>query len=163
ALVVLAVPAVLVAYILLVEAIVKRFPRRTGDRIRPWLWLFPAFAFVGVVLVYPTIATMIRSLFDRRAANYIGLLHHADVFSRNDTLIALRNIILWLVFLTAAVVGLGLLIAILVDRVRYESAAKAVIFLPMAISAVATGVIWRFMYELNPNVGTLNAFVGLFG
>jgi alpha-glucoside transport system permease protein len=162
-LVVLAVPAVLVAYILLIEAVVTRLPRRTAGRVRPWLWLLPALAFVGVFLVYPTIATIIRSFFDRRGENFIGAENYLWFFGRNDTMIALRNNVLWVVVLTAVVVGLGLMIAILVDRVRYESAAKAVIFLPMAISAVATAVIWRFMYELDPDVGTFNAAVGLAG
>lgn len=163
ALVVVAVPALLVGYILAIEAIVSRMGRKTGPRIRPWLWLFPAIAFVGVFLVYPTIATVFRSLFDRRGDNFVALENYVWFFSRDDTLIALRNNILWLIFLTAIVVGLGLLIAIFVDRVRYESAAKAVIFLPMAISAVATAVIWRFMYELDPDVGTFNAVWTLFG
>lgn len=162
-LVVLAVPAVLVGYILLIEAVVRRLPRRAAGRIRPFLWLLPALAFVGVFLIYPTIATIIRSFFDRRGDNFIGADNYVWFFGRDETLIALRNNILWLVVLTAVVVGLGLLIAILVDRVRYESAAKAVIFLPMAISAVATAVIWRFMYERNPEVGTFNAVWTLFG
>ncbi len=162
-LVVLAVPAVLVAYILLIEAIVTRLPRRVAPRIRPWLWLFPAFAFVAVFLIYPTIATIIRSFFDRRNEAFIGAENYLWFFGRNDTVTALRNNIIWVVVLTAVVVGLGLLIAILVDRVRYESTAKAVIFLPMAISAVATGVIWRFMYELNPDVGTFNGVVAALG
>ena len=54
-------------------------------------------------------------------------------------------------------VGLGLLIAVLVDHVHYESVVKSIVFLPMAISFVAAGVIWRFMYELDPRTGTLNA------
>lgn len=65
----------------------------------------------------------------------------------------------WQVFLPLPVVGIGLLVAILVDRVRHEGAIKGVILLPMAISFVAAGVIWRFMYDLDPKVGTLNAAV----
>jgi alpha-glucoside transport system permease protein len=65
--------------------------------------------------------------------------------------------------LTAMVVGIGLIVAVLVDRVKYESIVKTVIFLPMAISFVAAGVIWRFMYELNPAIGTLNAAVTTVG
>jgi alpha-glucoside transport system permease protein len=67
------------------------------------------------------------------------------------------------VLLPLLVVGLGLLVAVLVDRVRYESVVKSIVFLPLAISFVAAAVIWRFMYELDPRVGTLNAIVGLFG
>jgi alpha-glucoside transport system permease protein len=69
--------------------------------------------------------------------------------------------------MTAGVVGLGLLIAVLVDRVRYEPIAKSVIFVPLAISFVAAGVIWNFMYQYQdpsrPQTGTLNALIGLVG
>jgi alpha-glucoside transport system permease protein len=159
ALAVLAVPAVLVAYILFTEAIVQRVPRRLQTRVRPWLWLLPALGFVGVFLIYPTISTTFRSFFNRRGDAFIGFENYVDFFSRDETLVALRNNVIWMIALPAAVVGLGLLIAILVDRVRYESVSKAVIFLPMAISGVAASVIWRFMFELNPNVGTFNAAV----
>lgn len=163
AIAVLVVPVVLVAYILLTEAIVQRVPRRLSPRLRPWLWLLPALAFVGVFLIYPTISTTIRSFFSRRGDTFIGLDNYISFFSRDETLIALRNNIIWMIALPVAVVGLGLLIAILVDRVRYESVSKAVIFLPMAISGVAASVIWRFMFELNPNVGTFNAAVAAVG
>jgi alpha-glucoside transport system permease protein len=157
--VVAAVPVALVAYILLIELIVGRLPRNVAGRIRPWLWLAPALAFVGVFLVYPTVATFFRSFYNRAGDELIGLENYVWFFSREDTLTALRNNLLWMVVLTALVVGLGLFIAVLVDRVRYESVVKSVVFLPMAISFVAAGVIWRLMYEYNPNIGTLNAVV----
>jgi alpha-glucoside transport system permease protein len=79
----------------------------------------------------------------------------------------LWNNVLWLVFLTIFTVGLGLLVAILVDRVRYEAFAKSIIFLPLAISMVAAGVIWKFMYDYKPpgtsQTGTLNAAIGTAG
>ena len=59
----------------------------------------------------------------------------------------MRNNALWVVLLPPLVVGLGLLVAILVDRVRYEGVAKSIVFLPLAISFVAASVIWRFMYD----------------
>ena len=74
---------------------------------------------------------------------------------------------LWLVLLTVFTVGLGLLVAVLVDQVRYESWAKSIIFLPLAISMVAAGVIWKFMYDYQPpgetQTGTLNAAIGTVG
>jgi alpha-glucoside transport system permease protein len=159
AFVVVAVPAVLVGYILLIEAVLRRVPRRLAPGLRPWLWLAPALAFLGVFLVYPTIATVIRSFMNRRGDTFIGLENYQWFFSQSDTLIALRNNALWVVLLPALVVGLGLLVAILVDRVRYEGVAKSIVFLPLAISFVAASVIWRFMYELDPKIGTLNAVV----
>lgn len=82
--------------------------------------------------------------------------------------IAFRNNLLWLVVFTTLIVSLGLVLAVLLDRVRYESVAKSVIFLPMAISFVGAGVIWRFMYAYQPRnapqIGLLNAvLVGIFG
>jgi len=157
ALVVVGVPVVLVGYIVLVETILRRAPRRWAPRARPWLWLAPALAFLGVFLVYPAISTILRSFYNRRNDEFIGLENYAWFFNASDTLIALRNNALWVVFLTGLVVGIGLLVAILVDRVRYEGVVKSVVFLPMAISWVAAGVIWRLMYDFNPNIGTLNA------
>ncbi|HET7830654.1 MAG TPA: sugar ABC transporter permease [Candidatus Limnocylindrales bacterium] len=154
---VIAVPIAVVGYILLVEAIIGRLPRRTAARIRPWLWVAPALVFVGVFLVYPTIATIVRSTYNRRGDEFIGMGNYQWFFGQDSTLVALRNNLIWVVVLTALVVGLGLLIAVLVDRVRYEGVVKSVVFLPMAISFVAAGVIWRLMYDVDPNVGTLNA------
>lgn len=156
---IVAVPIVLVAYILVVEAIVRRLPRRAGPSARPWLWLAPALVFMGVFLVYPSIATMIRSLFDRANREFVGLANYEWFFTANDTLVALRNNALWAILLPTLVVGLGLVVAVLVDRVKYEGVVKGIVFLPMAISWVAAGVIWRLMYDVNPNVGTLNAGV----
>ena len=132
AFVVVAVPAVLVGYILLIEAILRRVPRRLAPGLRPWLWLAPALAFLGVFLVYPTIATIFRSFMNRRGNEFIGLENYQWFFTQSDTLIALRNNALWVVLLPALVVGLGLLVAILVDRVRYEGVAKSIVFLPLA-------------------------------
>ncbi len=160
---VIAVPAGLVGYVLGVEAIVRRLPRRVANAARPWLWLAPALGFTGVFLVYPTIATIVRSFYDRAGSSFVGAKNYAWFFSRDDTLVALRNNVLWAVLLTGVVLGLGLLIAVLVDRVRYESTVKAVVFLPMAVSFVAAGVIWRLMYEVDPKVGTLNAGLGALG
>lgn len=157
--VVIVVPAALVGYVLLIEATVGRLPKRVASGIRPWLWVAPALLFLGVFLVYPAVATVLRSFQNRRGDAYVGFENYAWFFTRNETLIALRNNVLWAVLLPVLVVGLGLLVAVLVDRVKYEVVVKSVVFLPMAISFVAAGVIWRLMYELNPTVGTLNAVI----
>jgi len=165
--VVVGVPGVLVGYIWGTEQVLRLFGGRMQPRIRPWLWLLPALGFLGVFLVYPTIGTIIRSLQDKAGTEFVGLANYAWFFSNDNALSALKNNVLWVVFLTVFTVGIGLLISVLVDRVRYESVAKSVIFVPLAVSMVAAGVIWKFMYEYRPpgevQIGTLNAALGAVG
>ena len=161
--VVIGVPAVLFGYIALTERLIQLVPERVQGRIRPWFWLAPGLLFLAVFLVYPTIYTAYLSLLDRASKEFVGLANYEYFFTTSDTLISLRNNAIWLVLLTAFAVGAGLIIAILVDRVRYESVAKSVIFVPLAISFVGAGVIWRFMYDFRPagteQTGTLNGLL----
>jgi alpha-glucoside transport system permease protein len=161
--VVIGVPAVLVGYIVATEQVLRVFPARLQPRLRPWLWLLPALAFLFVFLIYPTISTFVRSFEDEAGKQFVGLANYAWFFGNNGTVGALENSLIWVVGLTVLAVGLGLLVATLVDRVRYESAAKTVIFLPLAISATAASVIWLFMFAYQPagatQTGTLNAAV----
>jgi alpha-glucoside transport system permease protein len=166
-LVLIGVPTVLVGYIVLTEQALRHFPPRFQTGMRPWLWLFPALAFLFIFLVYPTILTFIRSLQDQSGTTFVGLANYEWFVGSEGALVALRNNMLWLVFFTLMTVGFGLAIAILLDRVRYESAAKTVIFVPMAISFVAAAVIWRFMYDWSipgtPQTGTVNALLVTLG
>jgi alpha-glucoside transport system permease protein len=165
--VLIGVPAVLVGYIALVEWIVQRLPDKLQPRVRPWLWIGPALVLLTFYLVYPTLNTIYLSLLNAKSTAFVGLVNYAYALTNRDMLLAMRNNILWLIFFTGFTVAFGLLIAVLTDRVPYESAAKALIFLPMAISSVAAGVIWKFMYDYRPpgqpQTGTLNAIVSVFG
>ena len=165
---VIGVPATLVAFILLVEFLLGRLPGGLQPKLRPWLWLLPALAFLGFFLVFPTIQTIARSFQDNKfGRNFVGLANYEWFINSNDTVSSLINSIIWVLLLTALTVGIGLLVAVVVDRVRYESIAKSVIFLPLAISATAAGVIWYFMflYVIPPQaqVGTLNGALGAVG
>lgn len=159
--VVVVVPAVLVGYITAVEGVLRLLPARRQPAVRPWLWLAPALGFLGVFLLYPSIKTVYLSFRDARSAHFVGLENYKRLLTDETMLTALRNNLLWLVLFTGLTVTFGLLLAVLTDRVRYESAAKALIFMPMAISFVAAGVIWRFMYDYRPagtpQTGTVNA------
>ncbi len=167
AIVVFGVPAALVGYILLTERLIAALPERRQGRIRPWFWITPALAFLIVFLIYPTFNTLALSFQDALGKNFVGLDNYAWFFGDSGTLEALRNSVLWVVFMTFGVVGLGLLVAILVDRVRYEPVAKTAIFIPLAISFVAASIIWKFMYEYRPpgaeQVGTVNSLIGVVG
>lgn len=155
------VPAIQVGYAVLIEGVLTRLPRHNQIQIRPWLWLAPALAFLTVFLFYPAASTLVLSLFGPDSRGFVGLRNYAFALTNPTMLIAFRNNVLWLVVFTAGAVGFGLLMAVLTDRVRYERAAKTVMFVPMAISFVAASVIWKFVFEFRPagtpQIGSLNA------
>src|SRR4051812_20917697 len=165
--VVIGIPGVLIGYIYLTEVALRAVPDRRRSAIRPWLWLLPALLFLFFFLIFPTILTVLRSFQGAVAGVWVGLENYAWFFGSPDALISLRNSVVWVVFLTLFTVGLGLVIAVLVDRVRYESVAKSVIFVPLAISMTAAAVIWRFMFDYqspgHAQTGTLNGVLGVFG
>nr|BBH95654.1 alpha-glucoside ABC transporter permease [Thermogemmatispora argillosa] len=135
--------------------------------LTPWLWIALAVLFVAIFLVYPLFFTIWLSFLDATSTHFVGLRNYLLIFTNPSLLEVLRNNLLWLVLATVATVVLGLLIAVLVDRVRFESLAKAAIFVPMALSFVAAGVIWRFVYEYAPpgqtQIGLLNALLTALG
>lgn len=167
AIVVIGVPGVLIGYIWGTEQVLRILPERRKPQVRPWLWLAPALAFLAIFLVWPMFGTILRSFQNHPGTQFVGLDNFVWFFGSNDALSALKNNLLWLVFLTLFVVGFGLLVAVLVDKVRYESFAKSVVFVPLAVSMVAAGVIWLYMYQYKPpgadQTGTLNAAIGVFG
>jgi alpha-glucoside transport system permease protein len=135
------------------------------ERILPWVFIIPALSLLTVYLVYPTIATFVSSFTDNIVQG--DPLTHYRTMLTGEFLAIFRNNLVWLVVGTAGSVGLGLLIAGLVDRVRREALAKTFVFLPLAISLVGASVIWRFVYqwrpEGQPQYGLLNAVWTGFG
>ena len=145
----------------------KKRPTRFRDWLVAWIWVGPAVIFVGVFLVWPVLNTIWLSFFNSDSTQFVGLKNFKFIFTDPNMVQVLSNNLLWLVVGTAATVFLGLVIAVLVDRVRIESVAKAAIFIPMAISFVGAGVIWDFMYSYAPGgttqIGLLNAVLTRFG
>ncbi len=168
-LVILGVPAVLVGYIFGAEFLVRRLPDKNRPQVRPWIWVGPALLLVAGFLFIPAVATLIQS-FEDNHGNFVGLQNYADQlggFPGGGAWIAIRNsIIVWLVVYMILVLSFGLIMAVLFDRVGYETFVKSLIFMPMAISSVASGVIWKFMYWYQPvgapQTGTMNAVVTFF-
>jgi alpha-glucoside transport system permease protein len=161
--VVIGVPLITAGYAFLAERLLKLVPERRRASYRPWLWLAPAFAFLVAYLIYPTISTFFLSLQNRDSSAFVGLENYTRLFGTSGFLQTLLNTGLWIVFFAGMVVILGLIIAVLADRVRYESVVKAMVFVPLAISFVAAGVIWNFQYDFSPARGTLNAGLGVIG
>ncbi|MGB3346154.1 MAG: sugar ABC transporter permease [Candidatus Humimicrobiia bacterium] len=126
-----------------------------------WLYITPTLLILAFYLVYPTVNTLFLSFLDKKSKSFVGLSNYIFAFTNKGMLLAFRNNLIWLVVFTAFTVSLGLILAILLDRVKYESVAKSIIFLPMAISFVGAGVIWKFIYAYrpagSPQIGILNA------
>jgi len=136
-------------------------------KITPWLYLFPALVILGFFLIYPSVYTFCLSFFGRRSTSFVGLSNYIYAFSNKVMLTAFRNNALWVAVFTSLTVFLGLVFAVLFDKVRYEVVVKSIIFMPMAISFVSASVIWKFVYAYKPTgtsqIGILNAFLKMFG
>ena len=150
------------------DDLVSRLPIGIRERVQPYVFVGPAMVILFTYLVYPTIHTLLLSFQDAKSENYVRLENYIFVLTDPKMLVVLRNNVLWLIFVTGLSVGLGLVIAVMVDRIgRWEPVAKSVIFLPMAISAVGASVIWKFVYYYQPpgrsQTGLLNAIVVALG
>ena len=128
--------------------------RRSPSRWRRYrvtlAFLAPAAILLGVWIVYPTIYTIVRSFFDREGSNFVGLDNYKELFTQDTLITAIKNNVLWLAIVPALVTAIGLVFAVLLERVRWSVAFKTVVFMPMAISLFAAGVIWRVMDEKDP-------------
>ena len=143
------------------NTMLEAFPAKARDTLRPYLFVLPAVAVVGLYLIYPTVGTVVTSFTDIPEGESF-FYNYADAFTDQEVLLNLRNNMIWLLIAPAASVVIGLAFAGLVDRIRLESLAKSFVFMPLAISFVGAAVIWQFVYAWKPpgqpQIGTLNAF-----
>lgn len=147
--------------------LVSRLPAFWSRRLLPYVFIGPATAILAWYLALPSIRTFWISLHDRSGQKFVGLENYRAVFTQREMFEAFRNNLAWIIFGALTTVVLGLLIAVLADRSRFEKLAKSLIFMPMAISMVGAGVIWNFIYEVrdaaDPQIGLLNAIVVALG
>jgi alpha-glucoside transport system permease protein len=147
----------------LLNLIAERLPGPWEDRLKPYLYLLPAIAVIGLFLIYPALRTIQYSFADATSTKYVGLKNYTSLLKQHDFQITLVNTLLWIAIAPAFVVALGLGVAVLADRLSPggEKLSKSIIFLPMAISGVAAAAIWRFIYEVRPEgtpqIGLQNA------
>jgi alpha-glucoside transport system permease protein len=159
-------------------------------KLTPWLYLLPALIVMGIFIVYPMFNTVSLSFQNKDGTasaattcregepcwgvfeNYrYALTAELDTTNVKTTwqsfwVSSYGNTLKWIIFMVSGTVILGLLIAVFVDRVKYEPLAKAIIFMPMAISFVGAGVIWKFMYNYGTGqvqIGLLNAIITALG
>jgi alpha-glucoside transport system permease protein len=135
-------------------------------KITPWLYISPAAFLLFFFLVYPSVNTVYISFFNYNSEIFMGIKNYLYCFTNEIMLNSFRNNALWVMLFVPLTVSLGLIIAVLTDRVKYESIVKSLIFMPMAISFVGAGVIWKFVYAYRPasaaQTGILNAIRSFF-
>jgi alpha-glucoside transport system permease protein len=120
-------------------------------------FLAPAVVALGVWIVYPAVYTVIRSFFDRSGNHFVWIDNYKTLFSTAVIRTAIKNNAIWVAVVPALVTAIGLIFAVLTERVSWAVAFKTAVFMPMAISLFAAGVIWRIMDAQDPNLGAVNA------
>ena len=142
---------------------VTRSFARLREQIRPWLFIAPAILLLGLFLVYPALRTVYLSFFNDTTRDYVGLDNYRWALEDTGFRQSIQNNVAWLLVVPFGSTAFGLVIAVLADRVRWESVAKSFIFMPMAISFVGAAIIWKFVYAYRAadqtQIGALNAFV----
>ncbi|RYV51593.1 carbohydrate ABC transporter permease [Pengzhenrongella frigida] len=146
---------IFVAVVGVILFIAGRSERTSGKRVA-FLFLLPTAIMLTVGLLYPAVRTIFYSFFDAAGTSFIGLGNYETIFGSAEQLIVLRNTAIWVLITPFVATAIGLLYAILVDGARGEGPAKALIFLPMAISFVAASVIWKFVYAFRPDQPNVN-------
>ncbi|WP_420535454.1 ABC transporter permease subunit [Actinomadura viridis] len=133
---------------------------RDGLTPPSWLaltFLLPALLLLGFLVVYPIVYSVIRSFFDADGSGFVGLDNYIGIFQGHDNLVSVRNTAIWVVVAPTLVTIVGLVFAVLTERIRWATVFKLVVFMPMAISFLASGVIFRLVYEQDPDKGVANA------
>ena len=162
------VGSVLVLFWLL-NWLVERIPGRLSEKLKPWVFVGPAIALISVFLIYPAVRTIILSFFDRSGSSFVGIDNYTQLVTDTNFHRTLLNTLLWIIIVPVSAVVLGLLVAILADRLapRGEKLTKSMIFMPMAISMVGASTIWGMVYDWNPpgtdQIGLLNSVLVALG
>jgi alpha-glucoside transport system permease protein len=162
---VVAVPAAVLFYVIAGEGALRAAPGRTRAKVRPWVWLLPVIIGIGGVLIYPSIATLVLSFRGSTGAGWAGFKNFAWAVGPDNWVPFLNNAI-WIVLLPVGTAVIGVVMAVLLDRIRYETVARVLLVLPTAISLTAAAVSWRLLYDWEPNgrvqLGVFNAVLQWF-
>jgi alpha-glucoside transport system permease protein len=146
--------------------LVDYLPERLREGVRPYVFVGPCLVVLAVYLVYPVLNTIVISFMDARSDEFVGIENFRFVFTDSNMLRSMRNTFGWVIVVPLFGVSIGLLFAVLTDRLsrRRESIAKSLIFMPMAISFAGASITWRLIYSYRPsgfgsNIGLLNGIL----
>jgi alpha-glucoside transport system permease protein len=147
-------------FILLLFAVAEKLPERWQNPVRYLVFLGPALGALTFGIIYPTVRTTWLSLFDARGQEFIGLRNYVWAFTQPEIQRVLINTAIWVLVAPALATVFGLAMAVLSDRMKRATIPKSLIFMPMAISFVGAGIIWKFVYEYRDpefaQIGLLN-------
>jgi alpha-glucoside transport system permease protein len=143
------------------DAEIGKEPGRWRDYAVAAGFLAPAFFFLGLWIVYPALRTAGRSFFNADGSRFVWFHNYKSIFTSDFILTAIKNNAIWIGIVPALVTSIGLIFAVLVERVRWSLAFKLIVFMPMAISLFAAGVIWRIMDQKEPDRGAVNAGIAV--
>lgn len=159
--------ALFIGVVGVVLVLADRVKSRRGEVLQTTAFVLPAVLMISFGLLYPAVRTIYESFRNPASTDFVGNANYQEIFSNEDLLQVLRNTALWVIVTPVAATLIGLVYAVLVDRARFEKFAKALIFLPMAISLVGASLIWKFVYDYrateNEQIGLANEALKLVG
>nr|WP_300142198.1 ABC transporter permease subunit [Propionicimonas sp.] len=135
----------------------RRNPGRGRATVLAFGFLLPALVVLGALVVYPIVYTVIRSTYSANGETFVGFGNYVAMFTDAATFTAIRNNVIWVLVAPAVCTALGLLFAVLMERIRWATVFKLIVFMPMAVSMLAAGVIFRTMFQESPQLGVVNA------
>jgi alpha-glucoside transport system permease protein len=136
-------------------------PGRWRDYLVAAGFLAPAIVLLGVWIVYPALRTGVRSFFNADGSKFVWFDNYKSIFTSDFIVTAIKNNAIWIGVVPGLVTAIGLVFAVLTERVRWSVAFKLIVFMPMAISLFASGVIWRIMDQKEPDRGAVNAGIAV--
>ena len=158
---------VIVAVLLLMASLADRLKGKGRNAASVLVFVIPAFFLLGMGLIWPAVLTTYNSFFNRNSTAFVGFENYGWLFTNSDSQRAFINTAIWVLLVPVISVLVGLLYALLIDGKKFEKVMKSLLFMPMAISFVGAGIIWRFMYDYRSagqnQRGLLNAIIVAFG
>jgi alpha-glucoside transport system permease protein len=129
------------------------------ERLGSLAFLAPGALWLLAIVIYPAIITIKDSFFNETDTKAVGLTNYKDLFTTASTLIAFRNNVIWILIFPFVVTTLGLVLAVLTERIRWATAFKTIIFLPVVFSVTASSMVFAQIFDTNPQVGVANAMI----
>ena len=133
------------------------------NSVRAIIFIAPAFLVLFMFILYPVFETVRLSFYDKFGREFVGWNNYLWALNDPNFRRSILNNLGWLLIVPTLSTFFGLVIANLTDKIWWGTIAKSIIFMPMAISFVGAGVIWKFIYDYrgtgDQQIGLLNAIV----